>query len=136
MSKVGQQLNLPNVIAQVRAEFERYEAALRANDVELLNLFFLDSPQVVRFGIAEHSYGIDALRAYRRQAPPLPPGRQLQQTIITTMGDDAASVCTEFVRADSPMVGRQSQMWIRTDQGWKIIAAHVSEVSAAVLRRA
>jgi len=135
MSDVDWEINRPDVVEQVRAEFERYEAALTAHDAELLNRFFLDSAHVIRYGIGEHSRGIDALRAYRRRAPPLPPGRRLQNTIVTTFGDSAASVCTEFVHADSPSIGRQSQMWIRTPQGWRIVAAHVSEVNHSILRR-
>ena len=128
-------LNRPDIVAQVRAAFERYEAALVAHDVEALNRFFLDSDQVVRFGLAEHTYGIEALRAYRRAAPPLPPGRTLRNTVVTAIGDVAASVSTEFTNADSRMIGRQSQVWVCTESGWKILAAHVSQVASEALRR-
>jgi len=35
-------------------------------------------------------------------------------------------VTTEFVPDDEAPVGRQSQTWIRFDEGWRVVAAHVS----------
>jgi hypothetical protein len=33
---------------------------------------------------------------------------------------------TEFRRDGTPKVGRQSQTWVRTPAGWRVVAAHVS----------
>lgn len=129
------ELNRPDVHAAVTEAFHRYEAALLAHDVATLNDFFLDSEATTRFGVAEHAHGIESVRAYRKRAQPLPPGRQLQHTIVTTIGANAASVSTEFTYPDCDMTGRQTQTWVRTDQGWKILCAHVSETSAGDLRR-
>jgi ketosteroid isomerase-like protein len=128
-------LNNPEAVAQVRDVFARYEAALLAHDVEAINDFFLDSAVTVRLGIEEHGYGIDAIRTYRRRAQPVAANRRLQHTTISTIGSAAASVTTEFVVPGANMIGRQTQTWALTTDGWKIVAAHVSEVSQAVLRR-
>jgi hypothetical protein len=132
--QTGAALNLPEVVAQVRVEFERYEAALLAHDIDAINSFFFDSAITVRLGVAEHGYGMEAIRAYRRRAEAVPANRRLQNTIITTMGNVGASVCTEFVMPGSPMIGRQTQTWMLTSTGWKIVAAHVSQVPEATLQ--
>jgi len=121
-------VNEPKVRAEVRKAFERYEAALRSHDVEALNGFFWDSASAVRFGLAEQGYGARSIRAQRRGAKPIPPGRRLRHTVIATFGEDAASVCTEFTSRGSSLVGRQSQVWIRMGGLWRIVAAHVSIV--------
>ena len=129
------ELNRAEVIAEVRAVFERYEQALRDHDVGSLNAFFLMSETTVRYGVTEHAYGAEAICAYRNSAAPLASGRRLQNTVITSYGTTAASVSTEFTSPDSPLIGRQTQSWVRTGDGWKIIAAHVSQISADVLHR-
>jgi hypothetical protein len=63
------------------------------------------------------------------------PGRQLQNTVITTFGMDTASVATEFTAPDTSLIGRQTQVWIRFADGWKIIAAHVSAIEPEKLVR-
>jgi hypothetical protein len=133
--QAGAALNLPEVTKQVRVEFERYEAALLAHDIDAINSFFFDSAITVRLGVAEHGYGMEAIRAYRRRAEAVPANRQLKNTVITTIGNTAASVCTEFLMPGSPMIGRQTQTWALTSTGWKIIAAHVSQVLEATLQR-
>ncbi len=121
-------INVAEVVAEVRDVFLQYEVALLANDVNALNDFFLDSPHTVRYGLTEHSHGAAAIRAYRKQASPVDPRRTLNNIVITTIGHDAASVCTEFSIPGSERVGRQTQSWVRTRDGWKIIAAHVSAI--------
>jgi len=119
-------LNIPEVVAEVSNAFLSYESALLANDVASLNDFFLDAEFTVRYGLAEHSYGAAAVRAYRERAPAVDPRRRLSNTIITTIGNDAASATTEFSIPGSERIGRQTQVWVRTTSGWKIVAAHVS----------
>ena len=105
--------------------FQRYEAALAANDVEVLNDLFWQSPQTLRYGTDENLYGHAAIAAFRGAR--LPPGpRQLARTVITTYGDDFATANTEFRRSGNPRLGRQSQTWLRLPVGWRIVAAHVS----------
>ena len=123
-------LDLPEIVAEVAEVFAAYEAALRANDLSTLNAFFLQSAATVRLGIAEHAFGIRSVIAQRARLPQISPLRQLHNTVITTVGRDAAAVSTEFSTPDSASVGRQSQTWVRTPAGWKIVAAHVSVLDA------
>lgn len=119
-------INLPQVRAEVLAAFERYEAALIANDTSVLDEYFWDSPLTVRFGIAEIHYGAEAIRAYRQAfVPPPNMPRTLRNLVITTFGEDFATADVEFLRDGDP-VGRQSQTWVRFPEGWRVVSAHVS----------
>ncbi|MGI8434852.1 MAG: oxalurate catabolism protein HpxZ [Nocardioidaceae bacterium] len=118
-------LNLPDVVGEVTAAFERYERALMSNDVETLNRLFWDDPATIRFGVREELYGWEAVAAYRRQRPAAV-NRQLLHTQITTFGRDAAVASTEYLEEGAHQTGRQSQTWVRMDVGWRIVNAHVS----------
>ncbi|HEY1282273.1 MAG TPA: oxalurate catabolism protein HpxZ [Acidimicrobiales bacterium] len=122
------EVNRPDVVVEVQAVFDAYEAALIANDVDALDAFFWDSPEVVRFGVADRQHGHDEIAAFRRHAPSAPPPRTLENTVVTTFGSDTAVVTTEFRSEGHPGVGRQSQIWVRIDGGWRVVSAHVSIV--------
>lgn len=118
-------LNDPNVVAEVRAAFERYEQALLANDAVTLDAMFLHRPDTVRYGAAEVQYGIAEIRAFR--ALQMPFARSLARLTIVTYGSEVATASTLFYREDLPgQVGRQQQTWLRTAAGWRVAAAHVS----------
>ena len=119
-------IDLPDVLAEVRAVFERYEDALVNNDVAVLDELFWNSPRTVRYGIGENLVGYAEIQAFRATRSPQGLARTLQRTVITTFGRDHATAMTEFVRAGSGAVGRQSQTWVRMPQGWRVVAAHVS----------
>ena len=119
-------VNDPLVVAEVAAEFERYETALLANDVATLDALFWNSPLTLRYGVGERLYGHDAIAAFRQARTGGSPRRVLANTIITTFGRDFATANTEFYRAGEPRIGRQSQTWVRTANGWRIVSAHVS----------
>jgi len=119
-------LNDPAVVAEVQAVFARYEDALVHNKVEVLDELFWDSPTTVRFGIFENLYGHAAIKAFRAGRSPAGLQRSLQNTVITTYGDRFATAMTEFRRAGSNRIGRQSQTWMNTPAGWRCVAAHVS----------
>ena len=104
----------------------RYERALVANDVAELDALFWDSPHTLRFGIAENLYGHDAIASFRSGRPPIDLTRRLMNTVITTYGRDMATANTEFQRVGGTVPGRQSHVWLRTGQGWRVAAAHVS----------
>jgi ketosteroid isomerase-like protein len=123
--------DLDAVVREVRAAFERYEQALVEHDIETLNGFFLPSPQAIRFGLAEQNYGIEAIAAYRRACAPVHPQRRVLHSVVTAYGPDVACVSCEFTDPLTPGVGRQTQTWVRTAEGWKIAVAHVSVSSAA-----
>jgi hypothetical protein len=120
------QINLPEVLAEVTAAFERYEDALVNNDIEVLDELFWPSPHTVRYGAAENLVGIDAIRAFRIARPSVGLARSLAHTVITTYGRDCATAMTEFQRSGSARSGRQSQTWVRFAEGWRVVAAHVS----------
>lgn len=119
-------INLPDVLEEVAAAFARYEKALTGNDVEELDALFRHDARTVRYGASENLYGIEQIRAFRAARPSAGLDRQLQNTVITSYGRDMAVASTEFRRAHSEKVGRQMQTWVRTEQGWRIVAAHVS----------
>ncbi len=124
----GGELDRPETVAAVRRAFEDYEQALVDNDVERLNDAFWSSEATVRFGVADHQVGASAIAAWRRLQGPLPPGRMLEDTRITTFGDSFGVVTTLFVYPGVDRLGRQSQTWVRLAEGWRIVSAHVSEI--------
>ncbi|MGE3349010.1 MAG: oxalurate catabolism protein HpxZ [Ramlibacter sp.] len=119
-------INLPDVLAEVTAVFARYEQALVSNDVAVLDELFHDHPLTLRYGATENLYGYDAIRAFRAARPAQGLARELMNTVITTYGRDFATANTEFRRKGSDKTGRQSQTWLRTPAGWRVVAAHVS----------
>ncbi|WP_343737023.1 oxalurate catabolism protein HpxZ [Achromobacter sp.] len=119
-------INLPDVLAEVTTAVERYEAALISNDVQVLDTLFWNSPHTLRYGAGENLYGYDEIRAFRAQRSPQGLAREVLRTVITTYGQDFATANLEFQREGSTRIGRQSQTWMRTPQGWRVVAAHVS----------
>ncbi len=124
------QINLPEVVAEVEMAFGRYEQALVSNDIALLDELFWDSPLTLRYGMAENLLGIDAIRAFRAARSAVGLARSLSNTVITTYGQDFATANTEFQRANGACCGRQSQTWVRFPQGWRVVAAHVSQIES------
>jgi hypothetical protein len=123
------QIDLPDVLAEVTAQFARYEKALVTNDVAVLDELFRNDPRTLRYGIGENLYGYEALTAFRAARSPVGLMRRTAQTVITTYGRDAAVASTLFYRDSAPgKVGRQMQTWMRSAEGWKIVAAHVSVI--------
>ena len=119
------------MVAQVGAAFERYERALVGGDVAVLTELFWDDPRCVRYGVADRQYGADEIAAWRRAHPSVPPGRRLTSTVIVAVDDRTAVVSTLFGYPGLSIEGRQTQTWVRLAEGWRIVAAHVSEVPAA-----
>ena len=123
------QIDIPEVKAEVEAAFARYEEALVTNDVATLEALFWDDGRTIRYGIGENLYGMDAIRAFRRARSPVGLMRRIEQTVITTFGQDFATASTLFDRDTTPgKVGRQQQSWARLPEGWRIVAAHVSTI--------
>lgn len=120
-------INEPDVLAEVTAAFQRYETALTTNDVETLDALFWVSPHTIRYGITENLYGFDEIAAFRAGRSPVGLMRTIDRTVITTYGRDMATASTLFYRESAPgKVGRQMQTWMRTPEGWRVVAAHVS----------
>jgi hypothetical protein len=128
-------VNDPPVLAEVTAAVDAYEAALMANDVEALDGFFRDAPETVRYGVAENLYGFAQIAAFRIGRAGGSPPRSRLRTEITTFGRDFAVANVEFLREGAKRPGRQSQAWVRTENGWKIVSAHVSLLQEGVDQR-
>ena len=112
--------NIPEVVAEVRALFERYEQALIDKNVDVLDATFWDSPLTVRYSFNEHGYGFQEIHAHRVARLP-GPGTKEKRTVNL-----------QFKVRGRERIGRQSQTWVRfPDLGWKVIAAHVSTMNAA-----
>ena len=120
------QIDLPDVVAEVRAAFDRYEKALVSNDVATLDTLFWASPYTLRYGISENLYGYEAIKAFRAARPASGLARDILRTQITTYGNDFATTNIEFQRHGASRPGRQSQAWMRTPDGWRVVCAHVS----------
>ncbi len=119
-------INLPDVLAEVTAAFSRYEDALVNNKVEVLDELFWNSSTTTRYGATENLYGYEEIQAFRAGRPSQGLARELTRTAITTYGRDFATAHCEFRREGSTRTGRQSQTWMRTPEGWRVVAAHVS----------
>jgi hypothetical protein len=125
------EINSAEVVAEITAVFDAYEAALMGNDVAALNAFFWADPRVTRYGIGDRQLGIAELIAFRAATPAPNFSRELQNLRIATFGADTAVAQVEFVRSDTALRGFQSQTWVRIEGGWKIVAAHVSMIPFA-----
>jgi hypothetical protein len=123
------EIDLPEVVAEVRAAFERYEAALVGNDVGALDSIFHEDPRTVRYGGGENLYGFAEIAAFRAGRSPDGLARDLSRTMITTYGRTFATASTLFRRASAPdKIGRQMQCWVKFGDEWKVVAAHVSVI--------
>jgi hypothetical protein len=124
-------INDPEILAELEALYPRYETALVTNDVDTLTRMFWASPHAMRFGATENLYGIDEIRAFRKGRSPANIARTIRRLDIVTFGRDCGSVTLEFERTVNAgtILGRQSQVWVRLPEGWRIVAAHVSVLS-------
>ncbi len=124
------EIDLPDVLAEVTAQFARYEAALVSNDVAVLDELFRNDSRTLRYGIGENLYGYDAIMAFRGARSPVGLARRTDKTVITSYGRDTAVASTLFYRDSlAGKVGRQMQTWVRFPEGWRIVAAHVSIIN-------
>lgn len=128
-------INDPALVAELTQLYLKYEAALVMNDLAVLDELFWESAEVVRFGATENLYGIAAIRQFRSDRPTQDLARTISQLKVVTFGEDTASVTLEFERTTQGMLrqGRQSQMWRKFPQGWKIVSAHVSLLPPAAI---
>jgi hypothetical protein len=120
------EINSPKVLAEVTTAFDRYEQALVTNDVAVLDELFWNSPHTLRFGAGENLYGYKEIAEFRASRPNSGLNRTVLRTVITTYGDVMATANIEFQREGSNKLGRQSQTWVKTPDGWRVVAAHVS----------
>lgn len=121
-------INEPALVAELTELYMKYEKALCTNDTAVLDNFFWDSADVVRFGLNENQYGAEDIRAFRNSRPGFKLEREILNLKVVTFGADNAAVTLEFRRLINGVEhrGRQSQMWYRFPEGWKVVSAHVS----------
>ena len=123
------EIDLPDVVAEVSAQFARYEQALVSNDTKVLGELFRNDPRTLRYGMAENLYGYGEISAFRAARSPVGLMRKTARTVITAYGRDTAVASTLFYRESAQgRVGRQMQTWVRFPEGWRIVAAHVSMI--------
>lgn len=119
--------NIPEVVAEITAIFERYEQALIDKNVDVLDNTFWNSPHTIRYAMHEHGYGFEAIHAHRVARKPGPGSKEKRIRLeILTVGRDFATTNLEFKVRGHELIGRQSQTFIRFPEGWKVVAAHVS----------
>ena len=121
-------INDPETLAELQALYPQYESALLTNDVDTLTRMFWTSPHAMRFGAAENLYGINEIESFRKTRSPANLSRTIRRLDIVTFGRDCGSITLEFERLinGKTVLGRQSQVWVRLPEGWRIVAAHVS----------
>ena len=121
------EIDLPDVVAEVRAAFERYEKALVSNDVSMLDELFRNDARTVRYGTTEIHYGYADIKSFRAARSPVALGRKLSRTVITTFGRDFAVASTLYERPSARgKIGRQTQTWVKFPEGWRVVVGHVS----------
>jgi 1-carboxybiuret hydrolase subunit AtzH-like protein len=118
----------PEIVAELQALYPRYETALVTNDADGLIQMFWASPHATRFGVTENLHGIDEIAAFRKGRAPVNLARTITRLDIVTFGRDYGSITVEFERTVDArtVLGRQSQVWVRFPEGWRIVSAHVS----------
>lgn len=57
-------INDPKIVAEVKAQFDRYERALMTDDLDEMDQLFHDAPTTVRYGVGEVLYGMDEIREF------------------------------------------------------------------------
>jgi hypothetical protein len=121
-------INDPETHRELSELYPLYEKALMENDAATLTRMFWASPQTMRFGVTENLYGIDDIEAFRKARPATGLARTITRRDIVTFGRDFGSVTLEFERQTETRTvrGRQSQVWVRLPEGWRIVAADVS----------
>ncbi|MEN6542100.1 oxalurate catabolism protein HpxZ [Parvibaculum sp.] len=114
------------VVAEVRAVFDRYEKALMENDVDVLDELFWQNARTIRYGAGENLYGFDEIAAFRSGRNAAKIARKPLRVEISTYGRNFATANCEYQRLSDEKCGRQSQTWVRFPEGWRVISAHVS----------
>jgi hypothetical protein len=125
------EVNISEVVAEVEKIFQAYERALVGNDIRALNELFWESPLTMRYGVRELLYSHAEIAKFRTDRGPIDQRRTLRNTRVTTFGRDFATANTEYIPHGSDKIGRQSQTWVRTNKGWKIVSAHVSLIDTS-----
>ena len=125
-------INIPAVRDEITDAFWRYTRALVENDIDTVIRLFWHSAHTLRYGAGENLYGIDSIAAFRKTQRGRPLELDVRRVLVTSFGSDFGTANCEMLRADLPGVGRMSHTWVRLPEGWRIVAAHVSNIPAVV----
>jgi hypothetical protein len=117
-------VNDPDTVQELTELYPTYEKALVENDLATLTRLFWAAPLAMRFGVGENLYGMEEIEAFRKARPSAGLARKVVRLDVVTFGKDYGSVTLEFERGE--VKGRQSQVWVKFPEGWRIVAAHVS----------
>lgn len=105
------------------AAFWDYERALLTADVPSLERWFLAEPATLRSEDGATLVGADHIAQLRRERSG-PGARRIERLHVRTLAMDTVLVVAEVTRPDGG-VGAQTQIWLRTAEGWRVRAAHV-----------
>lgn len=118
----------------LKAAFDRYEEALMAGDVASQTDSFWSGPGVVRVDGNGPVIGPEALAEFRARRP-FPGPRHLRDLhVVHSPGDTVVTVSVNERLGPNGEVtglGTQTQVWARTDEGWRVIAAVVSPMTVS-----
>jgi len=123
------EINKTEIVAEVTAAHQAYEDALTVNDLTAMDNLFWNSEHTVRHGSTGSQYSHAEISSYRKGPPKGLRPRIYVSLVVTTFGTDFATTNAEYTYPDGPQIGRRAQAWIRTDDGWRIAAAHVSDIT-------
>jgi hypothetical protein len=116
------------------AAFERYERALMDGDVAAQERSFWSDPSVVRVDGDRPLIGPAALAEFRARRPTPGPRRLRDLHVVHSPGDTVVTMSVnERLGPDGEVIGlsSQTQVWARTKDGWRVIAACVSPITAS-----
>lgn len=113
--------------------FWAYERALMADDVAELDRLFAPGPATLRGDAEGLLVGHDAIAAFRAVRGGAP-ARRIVATHVRTIDADHALVVA-VTEPERGGCGQQTQLWVRGESGWQVVAAHVSGPAPALDRR-
>lgn len=121
------EIDIPEVVAEVRAVIDRYETALMTNDIPTLEAIFWDDPRTVRMGVGEILFGMEAIRRFRRAQTGGYQARERLEVRVTTYGRDVGVTNIVYRRVATGLIGRETKILARIPgHGWRVVSAHVS----------
>jgi len=119
---------------ELKTAFDRYEEALMAGDVAGQTDSFWSDPSVVRVDPGGPVIGPEALAGFRARRPSPGPRRLRDLHVVHSPGDTVVTVSVNERLGPNGEVtglGTQTQVWARTEAGWRVIAAVVSPMAVS-----